>query len=184
MRNRGINRSETAVTRVEKNLSRNRFAKNAIDLSADAKRGAVGKLDRVLAFDEVDNLGGRGKARRDARAGKKVAKKAAPSRKARKSTKQAGKIDIKKTKAEAKVIRAEKSDGTKGMKVLDTINKVVDTAGTVLTGGGLSKSSEAPLSDSEQSAEGKKGFNPLAWYMVVLYLVILALILYFVFKKK
>lgn len=153
-----------------------------VERAATETKGSMGRINstKVDTYVDFDELGGRGKARRDAKTKKKIAKKGAPSRKERKGVKT-------KAKAKAKVIRAEKSTGEpKGMKVLDTINKTVNAAASVMTGQKIGSEEQGePTTAGNESADAQKAaFSFTAWYMILAYVVIVALILYFVFKKK
>ena len=163
----------------------------AID-KAGRNSGAMSRLNSMRTeqidsmageVDDYDNLGGRGKARRDAKAAKKTRKAGAATRKERKETKTNAKASKKTNAGKAKVLRAEKSDGTpRGAKVLDTINNVVSTAGKVL-GKGESET-PAETNESGSGSEAKAKFNFMAWYMILIYIVIVGLIAYFAFFKK
>jgi hypothetical protein len=149
-------------------------------------RGAIGRIDaEAVSFDD---LGGRGKARRDARAAKKVNKQSQPTKKERKGIKAKAKASAKTTKAKAKVAKAENNTGEAKIKGLDTLNKLIDTGAGILgvkTDTALNDAPDSGKQNPDEDAAGnKKKFNFFAWYMILIYLAIIGLILWLVFKKK
>lgn len=151
--------------------------------------GAIGKLRNAhlesIEGEEMEELGGRGKARRDARASKKVRKAKAPTRKENKASKvksknklRADKGIAKKTKADAKTIKAEKGGGGK---IGDTLNKAMDLGTELLgkKGGGEDANESAEQTPTEKTFMQKNGL-----LIGGIALVVIAIIIYFVTKKK
>lgn len=152
--------------------------------------GALGKLDHYSeeSREDRDSLFGgflaRFKAKRDAKATKKVRKAGAMTAKERRASKlksknkfRSKKGDSKLIKAGAKQTKAEKGGG----KFADTLAKGMDVVGGLLN---KNKSGEEDGQESTDAAnaKSKKGFDPLAWYMILIYVVVIAAIAYFALK--
>lgn len=165
--------------------------------SVSLRKGSFAKIDAANNADSLEgeeNFRGRGRAKRDARAAKKINKAAQPTRKERKGIKSVSKAKLrgskgkaKETKATSKKILAKQgidSGAGNKAKVLDTINAVVDTAATVIKGkSGASESGSSEVSNlPAQESENKFSFT--AWYMILAYILIVSIIIYLVTKKK
>lgn len=169
--------------KVANTLTRGQIRTRNIKADTVQTRGAMSRLNKTIAVADTDSLegdefGGRGKARRDAKAKAKIKKKAAPSRKERKGSKRAAKDTLLKGKAKKKIsqglAKETKAEQGGNSKVLDTLNNAVKTVAPM-----LSKSEP----EAAAVADEKKSFSFTAWYMILIYLVVIGIIMYMVFKK-
>lgn len=156
-------------------------------------RGAIGQIDHYTDEAQDSLFGGgmlaRMRAKRDAKAAKKVRKAGAMTAKERRASKLKSKNKLRSAKGQSKIIKADAktikaNKGGGAGKFADTLQKGVEIAG-----GLLNKNKEGEEVETETSAdvatekEAKAGFNPLAWYMILLYIAVVGAIIYFAFIK-
>ena len=102
-----------------------------------------------------------------------------------KASKVNAKAAVKISKAKAREILAEKGidqGGEKTAKVLDTLNVAIAAADNIATkgkGGGIQKSE--PAREQEPEQKEKKSFSFTSWYMLLIYALVLAGVIYLIY---
>lgn len=154
-------------------------------------KGAIGRLN-ALHIESMDGdfdslFGGRWKAKRDAKAAKKVRKANAPSWKERKASKVKSKNILRGRKGESKLIKAGAKQ-TKaergGGKVGDTLNKALELGTDLLSKkkGGEDEGEEPSAKETVTEKTFMQKYGVILG--IVAFVIVAIIIAYFVTKKK
>lgn len=157
-------------------------------------KGSIGKLNSFTAdelYADTDSIfGGRWKAKRDAKAAKKVRKANAPSRKELKASKVKSKNILRRRKGESKLIKAgakqTKAEKGGGGKVADTLNKAFEVGAELLNKNkGSEEGEEAASRASAPEEQKEKTFlQKYGAIIAILSVVIILAIIFFATRKK